>query len=73
MTITIPPALERRLSRALAFSYWSASNQEPQPLPVGEYILTQLEELCECAEDDMILDSEGQFLADKIWEFGVNE
>jgi hypothetical protein len=69
MKITIPPELERRLERVISFSYWSAGENPPDPLPVHEYILKDLEESCECAEGDMILDSEGHFLADKLWEW----
>ena len=69
MTITIPPELEKRVARTVAFNYWSAGQQLPDPLPIQEYILERLEGSCECAEGDMILDPEGHFLADRLWSW----
>ena len=69
MTITIPPELQQRLIRSVAFSYWSAGEHPPEPLPLEGYILRELEESCECAEGDMVLDPEGRFLADRLWEW----
>lgn len=69
MRITIPQELEKRLARSVAFKYWSEGEHPPDPLPVREYILEQLKGDCECVESDMILDSEGHFLADKLWNW----
>ena len=66
MNIILPQELEKRLIRALKFSYWTNREQEPDPLPLNEFIIRSLESDCQCIEDDMILDEKGGFSGDRL-------
>lgn len=66
MTITIPPTLAQRIKRAHAFQEWSNGSGTPT-MTDDAYVLMHLEGICKSLEEDMVVDEEGFFLANKMW------
>jgi len=67
MTITLPPDVAKRIERAIAFRNWSDGTNHR--VSVEKYVLTQMDSVLKSVEEDMVQDSHGNFIADRLWEW----
>ena len=67
MTITLPPELAQRIRRAHAFQEWS-NGTGAETMTTEAYALMHLEGICKSLEEDMIVDQDGFFLMNKMWQ-----